>query len=142
MSDTLFALTDFAETRVKWVPIIRPFKVTLASIIAGDRCRDCGVKVGSVAGQGSIAGVGTFALCETCLPLDGHDLTREQDEAREERRSAYRPPTLRVDLCGASIWAGVQHDHECETSPHDAGFHVCGICAHWWPVDPTRNGAA
>lgn len=98
MSDTLFALTDFAETRVEWAPILRPFKVTLASIIAGDRCRDCGIKVGSVAGQGSIAGVGTFVLCETCLPFDGVEMTGEQNEAREEQRAKYKPPTLRTEV--------------------------------------------
>lgn len=36
--------------------------------------------------------------------------------------------------CGVQHPGCIGRDHECETSPHDAGFHVCGICAHWWPV--------
>lgn len=68
MSLTLFDLADFKETRVQWVPLYKPFGLTLLSVVVGDRCRDCGATQGTT--QGSRSGIGVFMLCDACSDLD------------------------------------------------------------------------
>lgn len=65
----LFELEDFAETRVEWVPLYKPFGITLLSLLIGTRCRDCGTSKTSGT-SGSRAGFGSFELCDDCAQLD------------------------------------------------------------------------
>ena len=95
MSTALFELDDFEETRVEWVPLFKPFGLTLLSLITPDRCRDCGqAGANEHRIQGSRQGVGTFVLCDDCASLEPHWGIRPTDtaQARAEqntRRLAY-----------------------------------------------------
>lgn len=70
MSDALFDLADFEETRVEWVPLYKPHALTLMHLIVGDRCRDCGTRTKDMHTGGARVGLGTFMLCEPCASLD------------------------------------------------------------------------
>lgn len=69
-TDALFDLAEFEETRVQWTPLYKPFGVTLLSLIVPRRCRDCGVKLSHVVAEGSVAGVGSFAVCDACTEVE------------------------------------------------------------------------
>lgn len=81
MSTALFDLDEFEETRVEWVPLYKPFGITLASLVAGIRCRDCGTDKTSGT-SGSRRSIGSFDLCEACTDLD-RCLTREHSRGAE-----------------------------------------------------------
>ena len=70
MSTALFDLSDFEETRVEWVPLFKPFGLNLASLLVGDRCRDCGTRAPSTT-QGSADSIGIYMLCDDCAQVDG-----------------------------------------------------------------------
>lgn len=69
--DSLFELADFEETRVEWVPLYKPIRANLLSLISPDRCRDCGRQADHMFVGGARVGHGTFMLCEPCSSLDG-----------------------------------------------------------------------
>lgn len=68
MSMALFVLDDFEETRVEWIPLFKPLGLTVASIVVGDRCRDCGAREGT--SWVSVPEVGFFMVCDECAKLD------------------------------------------------------------------------
>lgn len=68
--DSLFELADFEETRVEWVPLYKPIRANLLSLIVHDRCRDCGTRTKNMHTGGASAGLGVFVLCEPCASLD------------------------------------------------------------------------
>lgn len=104
MSDALFDLDDFAETRVEWEPVWEPrledfgwrfaeagsvlydgdgSKVTPAqwkAYLDGARCRDCGRKCEM--NQGGAIGGRSFRVCDACASLDAC-LTRQHDRGPE-----------------------------------------------------------
>lgn len=72
MSTALFNLDDFEETRIEWVPLFKPFGITLLSLIIPDRCRDCGRTDGRA--QHACSGsrdAGSFVVCDDCSAIDG-----------------------------------------------------------------------
>lgn len=105
----MFEMSDFEETRPGWVPLFKPHRLTLASILVGDRCRDCGTTSVSTV-QGSVAVVGIYTLCDACAALDDcrastrgpewhtshwgdtHPASQHDElvQARERRRDIYR----------------------------------------------------
>lgn len=81
MPDLLDLLEDWAPPADEWVPLYKPHGITLASVIVGDRCRDCGSKSGYNQG-GSRQDVGIYMVCDDCAQLDAC-LTREHDRGPE-----------------------------------------------------------
>lgn len=68
MADLLDLLDDWTDAP-EWLPLYKPFGVTLASVMMGDRCRDCGARASY--NQGGAAEAGIYMVCDECAQIDG-----------------------------------------------------------------------
>lgn len=85
-----------------WVPLYKPFGVTLASLIVPDRCRDCGLTMTYMHQGGSHPAIGSFFLCDDCATLDGC-LSREHERPdwHVSRWGVWHPETEHDELSAA-----------------------------------------
>lgn len=105
MTDALFEVDDFEETRTDWVPIYKIFG-DLASMIRDDLCRDCGAKSGY--NQGGAGGPihGSYMICDDCAGLDSCQLVCCEPVA--ERRP-NREGGEESAHCACGWWLGSQY---------------------------------
>jgi hypothetical protein len=95
---------DFDATP-EWVPLVKPTTPNLATLVAEDRCRDCGAKCAFNQG-GATPGIGLFMVCDECAKLDRCRLVCCTPVA--ERRPSRIGLTLDEGAhcdCGWWIWA-------------------------------------
>ena len=80
---------------VSWLPLYKPFDLTLSSVLMAERCRDCGRTGGNTGHycQGSRP-AGIFMLCDDCAALEGRWGIQVTDRdalvaGQQQRRARY-----------------------------------------------------
>jgi len=92
---TQVALFELEEETREWVPLFKPFGLTVANLIAEVGCRDCGAKTGF--NQGGSTNAGIYSVCDECACVDQCRPSKIVAEAHTSRWGSALHPAEQHD---------------------------------------------